>query len=208
VTAISGVTIPTPNRHMEIASMTKLQCFLRPRPKMCSVHTQPGKTFYLAYQFTLLVFIKLPYWTCHDLSPRRRPSKSWSLRLSLTARFCRWWQSVGTISGLFTVFARDLSREVTDRELIKAGNECRFVWIPAIEPEKDIIEGTLVHEYMERNKVSAFNVPGYFWGERAEDGKAGQQASPNEKVVLHFHGGAYIVSPSFLVCSTRTSDES
>ena len=91
---------------------------------------------------------------------------------------------------------RNLSLEVPQEELESFNS--RFVWMP--ELEKEDIVGT-VEECASRAGVKSIAIPAYWI---LKDGtkwsSVYDKAQKDEKVVLNFHGGAFVVCCSFLLC--------
>lgn len=67
--------------------------------------------------------------------------------------------------------------------------EYGFVWVDAA-PE--YVTGE-VKEIAEKNNVSPARTAGFWYGQRGADGKAGQNASINERVIYHFHGMCLLI---------------
>ena len=91
---------------------------------------------------------------------------------------------------LGVVDGRDLSLEVPQKELESLN--ARFVWIP--ELEKEDIVGT-VAEHAARTGVKSIAIPAYWiMKEGLEWSPAHEKALKDEKTMLYFHGGAFVVS--------------
>lgn len=63
------------------------------------------------------------------------------------------------------------------------------IWIPATP---HLIQGQ-VERWASLSQVSSINIPGYWYHKPGSIVMKNTPASPGEKVILHFHGGAYIV---------------
>lgn len=148
---------------------------------------QPLKGLYMLGSILLLLFIRLPVWTILGLVPSWRPLPTWSLGRSLIVQAFQAYVGV-----LFNTAIDTPARPHENApDAVKSG----LVWI---DPTPDLIVGE-VRDFANTNHVQAEKVPGYWHGPRASDGTVGQRASPGEKVVYHFHGGAFIMgsaSPS------------
>lgn len=98
---------------------------------------------------------------------------------------------IGTNSGLVhsrtDVTKADMPDECAVRKA--CGNACQAVWLEPIS--KDDVVGE-VKELMIENGVHPVGVAVYWYGEAIGDAPV-PKASPNEKLIVHFHGGGYIV---------------
>ena len=155
---------------------------------------QPSKVIYLICIVVATVVIPLPWWFIYYSWPSNRPRKSWSLRRAINVRIMRQVTHLPMKLGV-VVDGRDLSLEVPQKEL-KAFN-ARFVWVPELE-EEDIVG--IVAEHAERVGVKSIAIPAYWiLKEGLEWSPAHEKALRDEKTVLYFHGGAFVVSPFLFV---------
>ncbi|KAI0340627.1 alpha/beta-hydrolase [Trametopsis cervina] len=152
---------------------------------------QPVKALYLVGNFTILLFIRLPFWAIRYALPATRPRKGWSWKRSVIVQALR--------SVIDTFFATGLPTEPAPNE--STAQKDGLVWVDAT-PE--LIVGA-VKQFAESNGVEAVKVAGYWYGTRDADGQVGQKAAPGEKVVYHLHGGAFLIGsarPSVLTRPT------
>ena len=139
-----------------------------------------------------MAFIQLPYWLIYYSWRPNRPRRNWTLQRTICARMFRRFTRLPTTAGLLT--NRDLSLAVPQKKL--RWYNSRFVWVP--ELEKEGIVG-MVAEHATRAGVKSIAIPAYWiLKDGAEWSPEYEKAREDEKVVLYFHGGAFIVrfSPS------------
>ena len=149
---------------------------------------QPFKTIYLlGFIFTSL-FIRLPWWFIFYSWPPNRARNGWSLRRTMNVQILRQVTQLPMKFGV--VGGRDLSLEVPQKELESL--DARFVWIPELGDE-DVV-GTMA-EHANRAGVKSIAIPAYWiLKEGAEWSPAHEKALKDEKTMLYFHGGAFVVS--------------
>jgi len=156
------------------------------------IHRQPFKAIYLIGFFIVLLFIHLPFWFIYYSWRPNRPKKSWTLRRTVAVQIMRkmaWFPiTLGALD------ARDLTLEVPQKDLESLN--ARFLWIPELEKE-DIVG--LVEEHATRTGTKSIAIPAYWiLKEGAKWSPAHDKAQKDEKVVLYFHGGAFLVRFFFL----------
>jgi len=149
------------------------------------LHRQPFKTVYLLGLFVVTVFIQLPYWLVYYSWRPNRPRKSWTLSRTINVQILR---KVTQLPLKFCVLDRhDLPLEVLEDLPPNSG----FVWIPELEDE-DIVG--VVAEHAARVGIKSIAIPAYWiLKEGAKWSPAYDKAQKDEKVMLHFHGGAFVV---------------
>ncbi|KAL1742147.1 Alpha/Beta hydrolase protein [Schizophyllum fasciatum] len=149
---------------------------------MYAFRHQPIKGVYLTGQVLLTCFIRLPYWVLVSLPVPWRPRPSWTLKQCLQIKFMRYIADLGDKVGDF------LPRGTPTYEAIAPGKEVKAVWL---EPVPELIVGELKLWAAAQN-VEPARIPGY-WLHSADssDLPLGAPPRPGEKVLLHFHGGAY-----------------
>ena len=158
------------------------------------LHRQPFKVIYLTGFLVAMIFIQLPCWLIYYSWRPNRPRKTWTLHRTICARMLRKLSQLPTTAGVLT--NRDLSLEVPQKKL--GWYNSRFVWVPELERE-DIVG--IVGEHASRAGVKSIAIPAYWilkdgvkWSPEYE------KAREDEKAVLYFHGGAFMVqffSPSY-----------
>ncbi len=168
-------------------------------------HRQPFKTLYVTYLITFLVLIKLPWWALYFVPINNRPSPTWSWGICMKTRLLRSIFPFLIRGGLITsvhVSPDDLPPMSND-EIGKMGFNCRSVLIPSVNDED--LHGE-IKKWKERNEVTTVAVPGYWWGDQERSAPSLGDYPPvsGEKVIIHFHGGAYVVSHTRLTCSNAS----
>ena len=151
---------------------------------------QPFKSLYTLYFFADLLLFKVPLWLIYYSRHANRPRSSWTLTRSVLVRVIR---AVVALPQKVGVSNRDLSRDVPQWELMWFN--ARFVRVNGMEDSEVVGE---IRDFAEQAGVQPVSVP-CFWLRRGikwipEHEKAGE----DEKVILHIHGGAFLVSPSQL----------
>ena len=159
------------------------------------LHRQPFKTIYLL-GFFVVTSIQLPCWLIYYSLRSNRPRRSWTLWRTINVRILRKLTQLPLKLGLLD--ARDLSLEVPQKELESLN--ARFLWIPELEKE-DIVG--MVEEYAARAGIESIAIPAYWiFKEGVRWSPEYDKAQKDEKVMLYFHGGAFVVrffSPSYPV---------
>jgi len=147
---------------------------------------QPFKATYLL-GFIVVTVLQLPCWLIYYSWRPNRPRKGWTLRRTIAVRIVR---KITQLTPKFGVLdGRDLSLEVPQKELESLN--ARFVWIP--ELEKDDIVG-MVAEHAARAGVRSIAIPAYWILEEGiKWSPMYERAQKDERVVLYFHGGAFVV---------------
>lgn len=85
---------------------------------------------------------------------------------------------------------RDLTVEVSQKDL--KGFNSRFIWIEGLDKSEILGE---IKDFAAQTGVEPVRVPGYWLHKDGFEWLPGhEKASKDEKVLLHFHGGAYTVS--------------
>ena len=155
---------------------------------------QPSKIIHLLGLIVTTLFIRLPWWIIYYSWRPNRPRKSWTLRRTVMVQLLRQITKLPMKFGI--VDKRDLSLEVPQKEL--EAIHARFVWIPELDKE-DIVG--MVAEHADRAGVKSIAIPGYWvLKEGSKWSSEHDKARKDEKVMLYFHGGAFVVS--FLLCYT------
>ena len=152
------------------------------------LHHHPFKFLYLLYFLTSLLFLKVPFWFIYYSRRANRPRLSWTATRAVIVQISREVITLPRKVGITE--KRDLTKEVPQNAL--KGFNARFVWVEGLQ-EADLIGE--VKDLAEQTGVQPVRIPGY-WSLKngikwlPEHEKAGE----NEQIVLHLHGGAYIVS--------------
>ncbi|GJE86688.1 alpha/beta hydrolase [Phanerochaete sordida] len=144
---------------------------------------QPLKTIYLAYALASIA-VRLPFWFVLALVPSLRPRASWTVGRTVLVHAARV-----LFGAIFNTGSFELVR-VDPQRFAKNPDAVGLVWMDATP---DLIQGD-VKKYAQLNKVSAVHVPAYWYGERDPITKrVGQRAQPDEKVILAFHSGGWVM---------------
>lgn len=143
---------------------------------------QPFKAIYLAFAIASII-LRLPIWILISLVPAFRGRSSWTLGRAVLVKAARVY-----FGAIFTTGAFELGR-IDPQRFAKKEQEVGLVWIDATP---DLIQGD-IKKYAQANKVSAVHVPAYLFGERDSNGRVGQPAKPDEKVILAFHSGGWVM---------------
>jgi hypothetical protein len=135
----------------------------------------------------IVLFIRLPWWFIYYSWRSNRPRRSWTLHRTIRAQLLRQIASLPTKYGLFD--GRDLSLEVPQEELEPLS--ARFVWIPEL---KEDLVGAL-GEHAASAGVKSIAIPAY-WILKEGSRWSPEHEKPlkDEKVMVYFHGGAFVVS--------------
>ncbi|KAI8980045.1 hypothetical protein BD414DRAFT_509007 [Trametes punicea] len=139
---------------------------------------QPLKAIFLVGS-ALYVILAVPVWAITNALPSWRPRRSWSFKRALTIKLLR--------TGVRILYQVGIPESPPLDSFKKEPN--RVVWVEPAAP--DLIVGE-IRELAEKNGVKPVKVGGYWGGPVGSDGVAGQPASPEERVVYHFHGGAHV----------------
>lgn len=154
---------------------------------MFAFRNQPLKFLYLAFWIPSLLFLRLPYWAAIASIPALRPRRSWTFRRTLTVRFSDAYLRMLWAIGLASKPAPSpspIADGATDASDASRGDP-GLVWVDAVG--EDMLHGD-VASAAKLNNVSPAKVYGYWYGELGQDGRPGQRAGKDEKVLLHFRG--------------------
>lgn len=163
-------------------------------------HKQPFKTLYITYLVTSLVLVKLPWWSLYFIRKDNRPSPTWSWKTCMGTRLIRSIYPFLIRGGLITSLQAHNLPPMSNDKIKEMGFNCHSVWVPPVEDEDLCGE---IKEWKRKNDVTSVSIPGYWWkGQERNAASVGDfPPTPGEKVVIHFHGGAYVVSHTQLKCS-------
>ncbi|KAF9486222.1 alpha/beta-hydrolase [Pholiota conissans] len=141
---------------------------------------QPIKALYLLFQLIALVVVRFPLWFVVNIPKSSRPRKSWSLKRAFM---------VNTLRKVMDMSAQAGSPVPTpDHTAISKGFGVKGVWV---EPANELVTGDL-KKWAEFADVTSVRIPGYWIHKRGTNIRTAAPAQPGEKVILQFHGGAYI----------------
>ncbi|KAK0195498.1 Alpha/Beta hydrolase protein [Armillaria mellea] len=151
-----------------------------PRKELYGYSKQPAKQIYLAYQLFTTIFFRLPIWFLLAVPKSRRPRPTWPLKRALFLRLFRHFMYITSQTGPIYTTPNHLA--------ITPGVGIEGVWIP---PADNFITKSL-KSMAEVSKVSPMRIPGYWVHRKGSKIEFGSPPAADEKVVLSFHGGAYI----------------
>ncbi|KAH9885837.1 alpha/beta-hydrolase [Cubamyces lactineus] len=140
---------------------------------------QPLKTIYVI-SVVFYTLASIPVLVIKYALPSQRPRQSWTLKRALIVHLIR--SAVGRLAYGAAPFQ--------DPPLASYKKDARL--IVAIEPTPDLVVGE-IRELAEKNGVKPEKLAGFWIGPTGPDGVAGQRARPEERVVMHCHGGAHIM---------------
>ncbi|KAF8572609.1 alpha/beta-hydrolase, partial [Ramaria rubella] len=141
---------------------------------------QPIAVFYIFTSILAMAFIRLPYWLITSIVPSGRPRRSWTLGRSLTI------YSMQTFTGI--IYKTGYSALLNDPEAAK--RDADALGLVSFEAVPQFVQGDL-KQLAQRNGVEPEPCSGYWYGDRS--GGVQRRAEPGEKVVLHMHGGGFIM---------------
>ncbi|KAF9790472.1 alpha/beta-hydrolase [Thelephora terrestris] len=138
----------------------------------------------------IVLFIRLPWWFIYYSWRSNRPRRSWTLHRTIRAQLLRQIASLPTTYGLSD--GRDLSLEVPQEELEPLS--ARFVWIPEL---KEDLVGAL-GEHAASAGVKSIAIPAY-WILKEGSRWSPEHEKPlkDEKVMVYFHGGAFVLGTAY-----------
>lgn len=165
-------------------------------------YRQPYKTAYLTFQFSLLFFIIVPILCFRYMIPSQRPNPKWTWLQSVIVIIIRDAVRIGTNAGLLQVKKDVTKTDMPSDKSVKrsCGSACQGVFLEPMS-ENDIVGE--VKELMIKNEVHPAGVAVYWHGGNIAEEPI-QRAAVDEKVVVHFHGGGYIVRHPILLIRTCT----
>lgn len=141
---------------------------------------QPAKRIYLAYQLFTTIFFRLPLWFLLAVPKSRRPRPTWTLKRALFLRLFRHFMYITSQTGPIYTTPNHLD--------ITPGVGIEGIWIPPAD--KFMTEN--LKSMAEVSKVLPMRIPGYWVHRKGSKIDFGSPPVAGEKVVLSFHGGAYI----------------
>ncbi|KAK0461179.1 Alpha/Beta hydrolase protein [Desarmillaria tabescens] len=141
---------------------------------------QPAKQIYLAYQLFTTIFFRLPIWFFLAVPKSLRPRPTWPLKRVLFLRLFRHFMYITSQTGPIYVTPNHLA--------ITPGVGIEGVWIP---PANKFMTKSL-KSMADVSKVLPTRIPGYWVHRKGSNIEFGSSPTAGEKVVLSFHGGAYI----------------
>ncbi|KAF9012407.1 Alpha/Beta hydrolase protein [Cyathus striatus] len=135
---------------------------------------------YLTYQAISTLFVRIPSWALFNLLRSWRPRKSWTIGRVIRVNLLRHYLSVLARSGPIS--------KVPDHLSIAPGPNVHGVWVESV-PE--LIGGEL-QIFADRAYVIPVRIPGYWLYKADSSSEITYPPQPGEKVILAFHGGAYV----------------
>ena len=148
--------------------------------------SQPLKLVHLFGLFLTIPFIQLPWWLVYYSWRPNRPRKSWTLRRTIVVRATRRAVQLAFRFGVRENYDPSLDAPQEELEPFNA----RFVRIPKLD--EDIVG--VVAEHAARTGAESIAVPAYWILKKGTHwSPAYENAQEDEKVMLYFHGGAFVV---------------
>ncbi|KAI0629129.1 alpha/beta-hydrolase [Trametes polyzona] len=145
---------------------------------------QPLQTFYYLYTLVSLLFVRVPYWAVRYALPSTRPVP-WSLGRVIIVKCYRVL--------ITTIFRTTVTTMCFDPVKVEKSGQADKVGLVWTDPAPDLIVLDEIKEAARINGIEPVRVAGYWLGKRGLDGKVGQKAGPDEKVIYGFHGGGYVM---------------
>ncbi|KAG8764540.1 hypothetical protein FRC12_008040 [Ceratobasidium sp. 428] len=158
------------------------------------IRTEPLKALLTIYEFGV-VLVKLPVWVLFYARRANRPRKSWTLTKTIFVNFLRNVSDPAMRMGRFN------GRNSTKEAVPKDCQDARFIWLEPVSPK--LIDGQ-VKKFAEAAKVQSARIPAYGYGKWGAEPTELLLAGDNERIVMHLHGGGYIVRT--LDASSMVSD--
>ncbi|KAF8320377.1 alpha/beta-hydrolase [Clavulina sp. PMI_390] len=151
------------------------------------VYRQPWKTFYLTFQFSFLFLILTPLRCVMFFLPALRPRPKWTWLQSTFVLLIHDLVPIATNAGI--VQSRKDVRKVDMPSPKRCGRNCQGVFLDPLVADDIVGE---VKELMIHNDVRPAGVAIYWHG----DGVGTRPIAPaadDEKIIVHFHGGGYVL---------------
>ncbi|EED79265.1 hypothetical protein POSPLDRAFT_99965 [Postia placenta Mad-698-R] len=148
------------------------------------VQHEPWRSTYIALQSALTYFFLMPLWALSSIPRIVRPRPSWSAQKTFLLSYARHWSVVGPV-----VERVGQITKVPDHRAISDAPSVKSVWL---EPTPRLLVGD-VARWAEQADVRPISIPGYWYDKDGCDTPIGAPPEEGEKVVLYFHGSAFIV---------------
>ncbi|KIY73135.1 alpha/beta-hydrolase [Cylindrobasidium torrendii FP15055 ss-10] len=141
---------------------------------------QPAKAIFVTFQ-VLSLLIRIPLWIVFAVPKWSRPRRSWSIKRTLGLHLLNWNIDMIRRTGPL--------RLIPDHYSITPGLDTQGIWIPAVA--EDLLSEE-IQSLAQKNNVKPSRIPGYWLHPKESSIPFGAPPIPGEKVLLMFHGGAYI----------------
>ncbi|KAF7790477.1 hypothetical protein EIP86_001432 [Pleurotus ostreatoroseus] len=141
---------------------------------------QPWRTLYLLYQVITTIFLRLPLWVVYYALPSNRPKSTWTLKRAVMIRAVKLLMHVAYMAAPLGHTPSYLA--------VEDGPDVKAVWIP---PSSRLVVGK-IKEWATAAGLESIKIPGYWIHKAGDDRTPGAPAKRGEKVLLAFHGGAYV----------------
>ncbi|KAG8704085.1 hypothetical protein FRC08_002454 [Ceratobasidium sp. 394] len=145
--------------------------------------TEPFKTLFILHKLAVIL-VKLPIWVAFYVRHSNRPRASWSLTKAVLIKALRNMPELAMRSGRFN--GRDVTKEVA----LKDCRGTRFIWLEAVP--LNLIIGQL-KQFAQVAGVESVRIPAYGFGQWESGSTNVRLAGDSEKIVMHLHGGAYVM---------------
>ncbi|KAH9834541.1 Alpha/Beta hydrolase protein [Rhodofomes roseus] len=157
---------------------------------MFGFRNQPLRAVYFTYVVVTGIFLRLPYCFLRASIPSLRTRPSWTLKREIMTDVMR-----NLIATLLMIRIRPLRAEDPKRFVTNPPTEhiayTRYEPIP-----ENLILGE-VKGLGDLNRVRPEPFCGYWIKLKGAAGKPDEKAGPDEKVLMHLHGGGYIATSSY-----------
>ncbi|QRV95091.1 carbohydrate esterase family 10 protein [Ceratobasidium sp. AG-Ba] len=144
--------------------------------------TEPFKTFFVCYKLGYIVLM-LPFRVLFYARRANRQRQSWSLKKSVIISSLTGITDITVRIGYF--LGRNVNEEVPAHEC----KDARFIWVDPVSPK--LIQGQL-KKFAEACHAQSIRIPAYGFGDWNVEPRGEPLAKDGERIVLHFHGGAYV----------------
>ncbi|KAF8760319.1 Steryl acetyl hydrolase [Rhizoctonia solani] len=146
------------------------------------IHTEPFRSLYVGSKVTTVI-AKVPFWILLYSIGADRPRPSWTLKKTLAVNILRELIEMPMETGDFR--GRDPTKEVPSRDC----NGTRFIWLDKVP--SNLIVGE-VKRFADACSTESVRIPAYGYG-RWGAGAEIPLAHDGEKVLMHIHGGAFVM---------------
>ncbi|KAJ1308487.1 hypothetical protein OPQ81_004191 [Rhizoctonia solani] len=146
------------------------------------IQSEPFRSLYVGGKLAVVV-AKVPFWTLLYSVGADRPRPSWTLKKTLVVNALR--EIIETPMEIGDFRGRDPTKEVAPRDCAGA----RFIWVDKVP--SDLIAGE-VKRFADAYGTESVRIPAYGYG-RWGTGAEIPLAHDGEKVLMHMHGGAFVM---------------
>ncbi|OCB91718.1 hypothetical protein A7U60_g1014 [Sanghuangporus baumii] len=170
---------PSPYSPQSSSSPSVAKC------SMFEFRRQPFRTLYMTYFITSTLLVRLPYWVITAIPPFLRPRKTWSFGRSIFVPGIRAFVSTWYATSFPPAPGADPETIANSPDAAPLG----FVWVSPLPT--DLISKE-IGEMMKAQGVEAQKTFAYWYQREGVKSSKDRKSEPNEKIILHFHGGGYV----------------